>query len=148
MNQPTRTKTYIARKKPIPMVAEIAQQEKLINTLEGPRTAYPGDYIMTGLKGENWAVPKDKFDDTYDILERTADGKLKVQSKQSERAIFQTYRPLEFIVRDEKFHAEAGDIIVMYGPDDMAPVKLDIFYETYEIVRPATPEEEFAVAAV
>jgi hypothetical protein len=148
MTQPTRTKAYIARKKQIPMVAEIAQAETLINTLEGPRTAYPGDYIMTGLRGENWAVPGDKFDDGYDILGRTPDGRLQVQSKPLERAIFQTYRPLEFTVRDEKFHADAGDIIVLYGADDMAPVKLDIFYETYEIVRPATPEEEFAVAAV
>lgn len=148
MNQPSRTKTYIARKKPIQMASEQVQQEMTVNTLEGPRTAHAGDYLMTGTRGEQWAIEPDKFAETYDVLGKTPDGKLQVQSKPSERAIFQTFVPLDFLIRGENFHANAGDVIVQYGPDDMAPVKQDIFYETYEVVRPATPEEEFGIAAV
>ncbi|MBZ0320471.1 MAG: PGDYG domain-containing protein [Anaerolineae bacterium] len=148
MNQPNRTKTYIARKKAVPMISEKVQQEMTVNTLEGPRTAYVGDYLMTGTRGEQWAIEPDKFEETYDVLGQTPDGKLQVQSKPAERAIFQTFVPMDFIIRGENFHAEAGDVIVRYGPDDMAPVKQDVFYETYEVIRPATSEEDFGVAAV
>lgn len=148
MNQPNRTKTYIARKKAVRMISEKVQQERMVNTLEGPRTAYVGDYLMTGTRGEQWAIEPDKFEATYDVLGQTPDGKLQVQSKPAERAIFQTLVPMDFIIRGENFHAEAGDVIVRYGPDDMAPVKQDVFYETYEVLRPATSEEDFGVAAV
>ncbi len=146
MNQPNRTKTYIARKKPVQMISEQVQQEMTVNTLEGPRTAHVGDYLMTGTRGEQWAVEPEKFAATYDVLGNTPDGKLQVQSKPSDRAIFQTLVPLDFIIRGENFHADAGDVIVRYGPDDMAPVKQDIFYETYEVMRPASEEEDFFVA--
>ena len=36
-----------------------------INTLEGPLTVTPGDWIATGAKGEHWPIKPDVFAATY-----------------------------------------------------------------------------------
>ena len=41
------------RKKPIVVEAERTDKTVVIHTLEGDMTASPGDYIITGVNGEN-----------------------------------------------------------------------------------------------
>lgn len=40
-----------------------------LDTLEGRLTFNEGDYIVTGIKGERWAVRKDIFEETYELFE-------------------------------------------------------------------------------
>ena len=40
-----------------------------IDTLEGGHTVCPGDYIITGIKGERYPCKPDIFNMTYDALE-------------------------------------------------------------------------------
>ncbi|WP_371378858.1 hypothetical protein [Sporomusa aerivorans] len=47
------------RQKPIPF----------INTLEGPHEVSPGDYIITGVKGERYPCKPDIFHMTYEPVE-------------------------------------------------------------------------------
>lgn len=41
----------------------------MINTLEGTMYASPGDWIITGVKGEKYACKPDIFEETYEKVE-------------------------------------------------------------------------------
>ena len=69
------------RKRPVVVEAEQVQQREVIVTLEGIMTAEPGDWIITGVKGEKYPCKPDIFDMTYESVsenERHSDGGLKV----------------------------------------------------------------------
>lgn len=40
-----------------------------VQTLEGPATAYPGDWIVTGPNGNSWPVPDQVFRSGYEPLD-------------------------------------------------------------------------------
>ena len=40
-----------------------------IETKEGFLRIKPGDVIMTGTRGERWAIDKDIFEETYEVIE-------------------------------------------------------------------------------
>ncbi len=54
----------------IPYIVEAYQTDKdlYIETLEGTMHASVGDYIVTGLRGEQWAVKPDIFFDSYEQI--------------------------------------------------------------------------------
>lgn len=55
-------------KKPIPAKAYQTSKPLDIKTLEGTMHANVGDWIITGVDGEQWPVKKDIFEQTYDII--------------------------------------------------------------------------------
>lgn len=57
------------RKKPVVIDAVKATELMYIDTLEGRMTAYPGDWIITGVKGERYPCKPDIFDATYEAVE-------------------------------------------------------------------------------
>jgi hypothetical protein len=56
------------RKKPVVIEAERWEGpgDHLIHTLEGVMTASPGDWIITGVKGERYPCKPDIFEATYE----------------------------------------------------------------------------------
>jgi hypothetical protein len=44
---------------------------KLIKTLEGPMTAMPGDWIITGVEGEKYSCKDEIFRQTYEPVGKT-----------------------------------------------------------------------------
>ena len=54
-------------KKPIPVKAYQVEQVTIINTLEGKLTAQIGDWVITGVDGEQWPVKKEIFEKTYEL---------------------------------------------------------------------------------
>lgn len=62
-------KNVKAIKKPIIVTAEQVEMETTVYTIEGPLTAKPGDWIITGVEGEKWPVKKDIFEKTYEIID-------------------------------------------------------------------------------
>lgn len=62
-----KSKEVIAVKKPIAVRAIQAEKDTIIETLEGPLTAKKGDWIITGVEGEQWPVKKEIFEKTYSI---------------------------------------------------------------------------------
>jgi hypothetical protein len=57
------------RKKPVIIEAEQTSTQQMIDTLEGVMVASPGDWIVTGLKGERYPVKPDIFEMTYETVE-------------------------------------------------------------------------------
>ena len=57
------------RKKPVIVEAYQTREERVIHTLEGDMIASPGDYIITGIQGEEYPCKPDIFEQTYELLE-------------------------------------------------------------------------------
>jgi hypothetical protein len=153
-SQQTRSQTFIARRRPIEMKARKVTREYVVDTWEGPRTAYIGDYIMIGVKGESWPVAGDKFRQLYDIVGDTSgetDGEgntvLRVRKRIMDLPVFQTYQPLHFQTNGEAFSANQGDFIVCQPDGSHYPCDPNVFFETFEIIRPATQDEDFSLDA-
>lgn len=60
------------RKKPVVVEAYKTDKELIINTLEGPLRAEPGDWIITGVKGEQYPCKPDVFEKTYEPVDDAA----------------------------------------------------------------------------
>ena len=58
------TKKYV--KKPVVIEAYQTDKEMIIHTLEGDMKAMPGDYIITGVNGEQYPCKPDVFKKTYE----------------------------------------------------------------------------------
>ena len=57
-----------AVKKPIPVRCIQINEPFQVETLEGPYTGKPGDYLMVGVRGERYPCDKDIFEETYEII--------------------------------------------------------------------------------
>ena len=58
------------RKKPVIVEAYQTDKEMDIQTLEGTMHASVGDYIITGVNGEQYPCKPDIFAKTYEILDK------------------------------------------------------------------------------
>ena len=57
------------RKKPVVIEAYQTDKELVIHTLEGDMLAAPGDWIITGLRGEQYPCKPDIFEKSYERLD-------------------------------------------------------------------------------
>ena len=121
-----------AIKKPIVLKFRRATAEEVIQTLEGPVTALPGDAVLTGTKGENWPIKAPLFAESYNFDEGTGSCSKKPIAVEVECMT----EPFEVIVgwSTEPLKGKAGDYRVTYGPNDYGCVAAAIFAETYERV--------------
>ena len=116
-------------KKPIPLNFRFAAGDETIQTKEGPVKAAADDAIMTGTKGEQWPIPRDKFEQTYDILEpgMAAKKDIPVFAKEMSGA-FQ----VKVSWSNDLLQGQTGDFLVQYGTGDYGVVGREIFGETYK----------------
>lgn len=56
------------RKKPIVVSAYQTDKEIVIHTLEGDMKANIGDYIITGIEGEQYPCKKEIFENSYEEI--------------------------------------------------------------------------------
>lgn len=54
------------RKKPVVVSAFQAAEQRIISTLEGDMIANPGDWIVTGTRGEQYPVNQEIFEEIYE----------------------------------------------------------------------------------
>ncbi len=47
-----------------------ARPGEVVATLEGDVTARPGEWVLHGVEGEEWVVPQEHLDRTYERVER------------------------------------------------------------------------------
>lgn len=56
------------QKKPVVVEAYQTDVEIIIETLEGKMRALPGDWIITGVHGEQYPCKPDIFEETYSLV--------------------------------------------------------------------------------
>lgn len=109
--------------------------EQMVETLEGPRTAHAGDWIMTGIKGEKWPIRQDEFKSMYRTVGITEGGAWLVQPIPEKRIGYQCESAFEFENNGEVFKADTHDWIISRPNGDTWPCKPDIFQATYDILE-------------
>lgn len=110
----------------------IANDSGTIDTLEGPVKYNPGDYIMTGPKGEAYPISSETFRSLKsDNGDGTASPKKIV--KLCKLADHDGEVTLKYNGSQLAYH-KGEDIIVRHGENDYGVVKKDIFSQTYEAV--------------
>ncbi len=57
------------RKRPVVVEAYQTDKEMIIHTLEGDMRANVGDWIITGLRGEQYPCKSDIFEKTYESID-------------------------------------------------------------------------------
>ena len=69
-NNNNKNKSQVARfrKKPVIIEAYKTEVEMVISTLEGDMIASPGDWIITGVNGEQYPCKPDIFEKTYEPM--------------------------------------------------------------------------------
>ena len=70
------------RKKPVIVEAYQTDKEIIIHTLEGDMKANVGDYIITGVKGEQYPCKPDIFEKTYEMVggKQISDNKVVIEA--------------------------------------------------------------------
>lgn len=63
---------FIVEKKQVRVQAYKTDKTVYIDTLEGTMKALPGDWIITGVNGEQYPVKPEIFEKTYTIIEENA----------------------------------------------------------------------------
>lgn len=58
------------RKKPVIIEAVQITRKMTVETLEGVMTGNPGDYLITGVKGEQYFCKLDIFEMTYELVKQ------------------------------------------------------------------------------
>ena len=116
-------------KKPIPLNFRYAEEAETIETKEGSVTAEAGAAIMTGTEGEQWPIPREKFEQTYDVLEPGTAAKKNIPVFAKEMA-----EPFQVKVSwsNDLLQGARGDYLVQYGPGDYGVVGREIFQKTYK----------------
>jgi RHS repeat-associated protein len=129
---PDSGRVFTAMKKPIPMAFRFAEEGEIVATREGPVTANAGDAVMTGTEGENWPIPRAKFEATYDFDENTG----LASKKPMEVQVEEMQEPFSVKVSwsGDVLEGNAGDFKVTYGPGDYGIVARNIFFQTYDIL--------------
>lgn len=85
----------------------------VIETLEGPMTVQPGDWVITGVKGEHYACKPDIFACTYEPAEERSAHELLLEAieiLQEERDVLHTSNAVDGVVTDR----DALDYIEKY----------------------------------
>lgn len=59
---------FKAIKLPIEVDVEVLKEDTVIETLEGSMLGHKGDYLITGVNGEQYPCKKEIFEKTYKIL--------------------------------------------------------------------------------
>ena len=57
-------------KKPIPIKAYQMEKAFKVDTLEGLMKGKAGDYLVTGVDGEQYPVDREIFEKTYDLVQQ------------------------------------------------------------------------------
>jgi hypothetical protein len=119
-------------KKPVVLRWERAIAGTVIETKEGPVAAGGDCVLLTGTKGEQWPMPRSRFEETYNFSPAGS--------------CFKKPLVVEAVCMSEPFTVltnwspdpltgKPGDWHLTYGPDDFGIVDADIFLETYDVVE-------------
>lgn len=104
----------------------------VIETLEGPASFVPGDWLCTGAKAEQWPVPATIFPEIYEEARRDANSVL-YRSKGTKEAV-QINEPFTITMMNSIHQGEAGDYLAR-TPHGLHVVAREIFESTHELLE-------------
>ena len=118
------------RKRPVEIDATRLVEETKVDTLEGAITGNVGDWLITGVRGEQYPCPPDVFDRNYEHVSG---------NRYRKRPVIVTAIPLIHRITietpDGDLVGQPGDRLI-FDQNSMStyPCRLDVFLRTYEQV--------------
>lgn len=96
------------RKKPVVVEAYQTDKELDIETLEGTMHASVGDYIITGVRGEQYPCKPDIFEQTYEPADTPASPWHRVEEppKDGQECIVAYLGPTDWIYEHSTYHSD------------------------------------------
>jgi len=126
-----------ARKLALALPVEFAAAAGTLVTREGPVAFVPGDALLTGIEGERWPVPRERFDATYEPVAPLRPGKPGHYRKRPQIVWAKLMRePFSVELGDGRgtLRGSAGDWLLEYAPGDRSVVSATAFARTYELL--------------
>ena len=126
-----------ARKRAIAASVEFASARGTLATREGPVAYAEGDALLTGIEGERWPVPRQRFDETYEPVAPLRTGKPGWYRKRPQIVWAKLMRePFTVALAGGRgtLRGSAGDWLLEYAPGDQSVVSAAAFAETYELL--------------
>ena len=125
-------------KREIFLAVSFATSDGVVQTLEGDMTYVAGDAIVTGCRGEQWPVQREKFIKTYvPSIENNSSPMALSDGYFTRKAQYldgvQIHEPFFVKKAQGTLTGKAGDWLVQYFSGDLAIVELGLFYLYYEI---------------
>jgi hypothetical protein len=123
------------RKKPV--IVEAYQTDVAIkfSTLKGVLTAIPGDWVITGILGEQYPCKPDIFHKTYEPAnERDQPITMNFRKKPVIVEAYQTDFAIEISTLEGEITAAPGDWVITGIQGEQYPCKPDPFHKTYELL--------------
>lgn len=119
--------------KSIPLHVEFAKENGICKTGNGDVAYLKGDAIVTGVKGEKYPIPREKFDKTYDLIDE--ENKLYVK-KRIEMLAIQINEPFSVNVlwSRDLLIGKPGDWLIEYSNGEYGIIDGHIFKDTYDII--------------
>ena len=130
-------KAVVARKKPIPLKVDFAEKDGTIETKEGTQPYKAGDAIVTGTEGEQWPIPTDSFNKTYEVVDKDKGLYAKKSIDVYARKMGDPFT-VNISWSNKPLVGKPGDWLVQYRADDFGIVDGGIFNKTYDIIRQNT----------
>jgi hypothetical protein len=126
-----------ARKLALEMQVEFAAADGTLVTREGPVTYVSGDALLTGIEGERWPVPRQRFDETYEPIAPLRPGKPGAYRKRPQvvwaKPMRETFT-VELGNGRGTLRGNSGDWLLQYAPGDLSVVSTTVFAKTYELL--------------
>ena len=126
------TGAFKAYKTPNPEKYEIAQDDGVIQTLEGPVNYKKGYYILTGPKGEQYPIPPEKF---HELKDDAGDGVCYPKKIIKLAKLADHDGSVATSWGETLNYTKGNDYIVRHGSNDYGVIKKDIFAQTYAPVK-------------
>jgi hypothetical protein len=127
----------IARKRPLIVQVEFAEEGCMVQTMEGAVAAAPGDAIITGTAGERWPVSKARLDAAYRPAPPTVAGEAGAyETLPTEVMAVPMTGAFKVLLADgvSQLRGGSGDWLVDYGDGTLGIVAAAIFPAIYEII--------------
>ncbi len=121
------------RKLPLPVDVAFATEDGICATLEGPVPFSRGDAILTGIRGEQWPVSRERFEARYTPVEGQAMGQDGHYLKQTQTALARRLnaRLRVTLPAGGQIAGKPGDWLLQYAQGDYGILDEEIFLATY-----------------
>lgn len=135
--EPTSTPIQVY-KLPVPVIANQMLEDRIIDTREGPVQGHDGDWLLTGVEGEQWPLPIERFEATYERSTNVTHAP-NVYIKRMQIVQAQTLPGPAKVMTSwgAELDGKAGDWLITAGPEDHWVIQDSIFQQTYTLADEA-----------
>jgi len=133
------------QRKPVPMQVRFATEIGQVQTFGGPAACLPGDAIVTGTRGEQWPVQRQRFESTYKCISPLPMGQDGTYQRKPETVFACQLKEATVVTLSDgrgMLSGKANDWLLQNKKGMKWLVYADVFHDLYELADHPTTEDE------